>query len=1059
MKKVFTIVLFSVFLALVVSAQKPEGIVKAASVAPVLDGIPDAVWDEATVYNIELPFLNEFPSLGFPGDTYWKALWNDDGVYVLVNVTDDEFLPFWKDNPPGLDEWEYDMVELYFDCNEFLEDGLGCVGGDNEGHHQYAPQILETAINGELREDERGYSYATLVTGSNYVAEYFIPWEILVDRENYLVDRSGIVGFDVTVIDRETGDPARNRAVWSNIGIVEESWANMDDCGLITFEGAEPFILVESLSLTGGNISENNGKLQIQAEILPADVRTTKLNWSIENLTGRATIDSDGVVTGIVDGDVIVTAATTDGSDIESSALVTISNQIVTRPDLNLIRNGYFDEVTQGGTAAEWDGVHWVFGGEMFMDPPAGGINFWDHSVTQQNFGCNTTDQYTFSFVAWAVQSGILYVDFEDSNHDYNRYGTSNHPYAIDGKSEWAFLTNTAPTAYSFDVIFNDLQVDTRESCQFMAGFHDPVLYIDNVELINDNDLAFLTPDYIAVEYISVSGADGATSLGQGKTLQMSAAVLPAGATLKDVNWSVMPGTGDASIDASGLLSAVSVGTVMVYATAKDDSKVSGMLNITIVDCGLPGIIQIAASVTDEACPGASDASIDISVSGPTSPYTYLWSNGEDTEDLQNISSGSYALTVTDANKCMDSANFVVAQSLVDINFDTIDISPPVCSGDENGSIAISVSGSYAPFTYLWSNGSVSNEISNLPSGSYEVVVTDSKGCLESEIINISDPIPLVLADLISEPTCNGATNGNIKLDIAGGSEPYLISWFDDSTEDSVSGLGAGCYMVSVIDDVGCIEEKNICLSEPEALILSLSKRDNICFGDNNAMIYTDASGGIPGYEFIWSDQNAQDSNGMLTAGNYTITVFDAHDCSDVDSIEIVDPEKTTIGEILGVKSVDEFQTYTYSVAAQSNYLYHWNVEGGNIVSGQGNNLVDIQWGAEASGLIKTVAESDLGCYSDTASLSISIVSTGMTSMGAREFNVYPNPTLNALTVETNAKGEYTLQLCKLNGQLLMQKEISDPIYSLDLSSFARGIYFINIKSEDHVSTRKIVKL
>ncbi len=244
-----------------------------------------------------------------------------------------------------------------------------------------------------------------------------------------------------------------------------------------------------------------------------------------------------------------------------------------------------------------------------------------------------------------------------------------------------------------------------------MAGLHDPVLYIDNVELINDNDLAFLTPNYIAVEYISVSGAGGATSLGQGSTLQMSAAVLPAGATLKGVNWSVMPGTGDASIDASGLLTADIFGTVMVYATAKDDSKVSGMLNITIYDCGPPSKIQIDANVTDEACYDANDGSIDISVSGPTSPYTYLWSNGEVTEDQQNISSGTYALTVTDVNRCKDSANFVVSQSLVDINFDAIDISAPVCSGDENGSIAITVSGSYSPFTYLWSNGSVSNEI------------------------------------------------------------------------------------------------------------------------------------------------------------------------------------------------------------------------------------------------------------------------------------------------------------------------------------------------------------
>ncbi|MFH0757461.1 MAG: T9SS type A sorting domain-containing protein [Bacteroidota bacterium] len=178
-----------------------------------------------------------------------------------------------------------------------------------------------------------------------------------------------------------------------------------------------------------------------------------------------------------------------------------------------------------------------------------------------------------------------------------------------------------------------------------------------------------------------------------------------------------------------------------------------------------------------------------------------------------------------------------------------------------------------------------------------------------------------------------------------------------------------------------------------------------------------------------------------------------------VDSIEITTPEKTTIGEIIGTTNAKNFQTGTYSVSNQANYLFHWNVEGGNVVSGQGTNVVDIQWGAGASGLIKSVAESDLGCFSDTASLSISIVSTGISSKVAREFRIYPNPTASEITIEANASGEYTLQLTKLNGQLLLEKEIADPTYILDLSPFARGIYFINIKSEDHVSTRKIVKL
>ncbi len=560
-------------------AQKQQGVVIKASVGPVLDGIPDAVWDEANVYDILRPFQATIPTLGTPGETNWRALWTDDGVYVMVTVTDDEFLPNWKDNPPGAYDWQYDKTEIYFDCNYILEDGVGCYYGDDEGHHQYAPDNAEAHIGGTVVESSQGFSSATLVTDPNYVVEYYMPWDILVDKEDILVDKTRIIGFDVTIRDRETGDADYKRAVWENIGKIDESWANMDDCGLITFEGAEEAIQATSLVLTGGDITENNGKLQIGVAFLPEDVSTKKLHWSVENGTGRASVNSDGVVTGIIDGTVTVTGATIDGSYLNESVEVTISNQIITKPELNLIRNGYFDEVTGTGSAAQWSGIHQVNGGVCVLDPPEGGVNTWDFAMSQENFGCNTTDMYTFSFVTWAEKSGTFDVDFEDDEaHSWNRYGSSTHEFSLGGESEWVFQTNTEPTRYDFDVIFDEKVEDTRESVQFMVGLHGSELYIDSIELVNNNDLALITPDYVPVEVINVTGGTVAV----GGTLQLSAEVLPAEATLTGVNWSVVPGTGDATIDANGLLTGDAAGTVMVYAMAKDDSKVMGSVQVDI---------------------------------------------------------------------------------------------------------------------------------------------------------------------------------------------------------------------------------------------------------------------------------------------------------------------------------------------------------------------------------------------------------------------------------------------------------------------------------------------
>ena len=73
------------------------------SVAPLIDGVVDAVWAEATVYNIDQPFQTEVPTLGESGKTTWQALWNAEGVYVLLKVTDDAFFPSYMATPPSSD--------------------------------------------------------------------------------------------------------------------------------------------------------------------------------------------------------------------------------------------------------------------------------------------------------------------------------------------------------------------------------------------------------------------------------------------------------------------------------------------------------------------------------------------------------------------------------------------------------------------------------------------------------------------------------------------------------------------------------------------------------------------------------------------------------------------------------------------------------------------------------------------------------------------------------------------------------------------------------------------
>ncbi len=608
MRKLFTLLFIAVF-AVTSFGQKPTAEIQKADVPPKVDGEIDDMWEGITANAIDLNFSTEQPTLGASGETTWQAVWVPfDGIYLLVTVADDEWLTVYESGAGAT--YEYDKPEIYFDCNQAnLEDGLGASGGPANGHHQIADWADDDSyINGGgpfESPDDPGILFSFKVENdANYVVEYYVPFEYLVDENGLMADISSPIGFDVTIIDRDTGDPARKRAVWANTGGKSESWNNMDDCGTITFEGAEPPTYIDEINATGGEITENNGSFKVPYSLVPEDANES-IKWSILNdAAGRApiaTINGLGVVTARQNG--TVTVAMASATDVAFDTVeVVITNQVVSMGDINLIRNGYFDDVKEDLSPAQWGGSDgevppYVVDGFVTLNPNpvAVGDAPWTFVFSQSQFGCNSTDSYTFSFDAWAADNRNCMVDFEDPNNAYNRYGVTESPLALPpdtewmddpenpwtGNSMWSFDVTTEPTSFVFDVVFRDKVANTAESLQFMFGLSDTVVYLDNIELINDLDLA-LIDDYTAVTEINVSAADGATVVPSGGTLQMSAEVLPAEADYKNVIWSVEPGTGYATIDAAGLLTGDTVGTVTVVAKATDDSKVMGTYNLSV---------------------------------------------------------------------------------------------------------------------------------------------------------------------------------------------------------------------------------------------------------------------------------------------------------------------------------------------------------------------------------------------------------------------------------------------------------------------------------------------
>lgn len=515
MNKIFTLVA-SLLVCTLTYAQKPEAeFTRLADTAPVLDGEIDAVWDGATQYDIGLDYTGETPTVG---NSYFKVMYADSGIFVLIYVDDDVHVP-WAIQEGG-DEWTYDKTEVYFDVNDGnLVDGNGSSAGS--GHYQFAPGFDADDLEGGVRE-EGNFMWAIKVTEPTYVQEYFIPFSSLIDENSLVLSQFAEFGFDVYVCDRDgNGDAgSRQRKVWSNIGTISENYGNMDDAGLATFLDPSDQVYVDEiiLSASASTIDVNNGTVEITAEIDPADATVKELQWIMEP-KGIVSIDG-GVVTAIRNGEVTIMASSTDGGYIDSNPVtITISNQILTMDEANVISNGNFDNEddafegwggwTDGDPNVGLEGVEgWSMSEGWAAMPTIEATDgaAWHYQFNQAGLDADPDVEYTLQFKAYASEARPAVVDFEDIEaNGHNRYGASTDPRAAEGRSEWLFDVTTDPMWFTFDVVFDQIEENTVQKLQYMLSNHTSTFYLDSVYLIKTSELDIIEEEPTAIKKVNAT--------------------------------------------------------------------------------------------------------------------------------------------------------------------------------------------------------------------------------------------------------------------------------------------------------------------------------------------------------------------------------------------------------------------------------------------------------------------------------------------------------------------------------------------------------------------------
>ncbi len=299
-----------------------------------------------------------------------------------------------------------------------------------------------------------------------------------------------------------------------------------------------------------------------------------------------------------------------------------------------------------------------------------------------------------------------------------------------------------------------------------------------------------------------------------------------------------------------------------------------------------PATLTLVATPDSVPCYGGFNGSIALAVNGGTPTYTYLWSNNRVNQNLTFITAGSYSVTVTDRNGCIDSTSATVEQpDSFAITVASINVT---CFGSDDGSIDVTVSGATPPYQYQWSantNNFTGSSLTGLDGATYQVTVTDGNNCTTSRSIRINEPTRFrtLLSQSIDSTSCDGIIlEGSITNNTNGGTQPFSYNWSSgDTTRDITSDLVFGTYTVTSTDGNGCTDTATITLNPKELLTVTLLTDSSGCYGDSSGTAEVLIAGGRKPYTIIWADLDSSNTKYVrnLGPGNYDVMVVDAKGC------------------------------------------------------------------------------------------------------------------------------------------------------------------------------------
>lgn len=480
--------------------------------------------------------------------------------------------------------------------------------------------------------------------------------------------------------------------------------------------------------------------------------------------------------------------------------------------------------------------------------------------------------------------------------------------------------------------------------------------------------------------------------------------------------------------------------------TVTDANNCSTVQTVTVnsFNCSITANV----SATNISCNGANDGSATVAVEGAAPPIAYIWSNGDTTATITDLSPGTYTVSIVDANDCPASLSVsIIEPPALSANATA---TAETASNANDGTASALPTGGTEPYSYEWSNGDTTAVITGLAPGSYSVSVTDANGCTVSQTVIVNAFNCAITASVaVANASCPETSDGQATVTLEGGSLPFTYLWSNGDTTATTTNLSIGIYSVTVVDADGCFAAQTDTVASGDVQPPTITcpgdinlcgadlvnypapnVSDNCSLGNNQAVLISGLPSGSAFNDGITVQTfRVTDASGNSSTCSFKVTVNPLPDIL-VDTI-IFDSLALGIGSI-----------QITPVGGTPPYIFIWR-KNGEFFSNE-EDLENLSAGIYSLLIIDASA-----CQTQLAPITISnTVSADDIFETEAYIRLYPNPTSSSFRLETKGFTPAAAQILNAQGQLMHRLSPAELTDEVPVAHLPAGFYYLQLATD-----------